>query len=61
MKYFKITSKRTGRVEVIDEDIKLSMSNDLLKKFYIEDMPEAVKIIPEEIIKRKVTKQEHND
>jgi hypothetical protein len=60
MKYYQITSKKTGRIEVIDEDTKSNMDYSMLKKFNIEELPEPKKIIPEEIVK-KVNKQKDND
>lgn len=60
MKLYQITSKRTGRMEIIDDETLSNMPAQMLKKFNIEELPEPKKIIPEEIVK-KVTKQKDND
>lgn len=55
MKLFKITSKKTGHSEIIDQDVKDMLTKEDLKKYFIEALPEQKKVIPEEIVK-KVTK-----
>lgn len=50
---YELTSKKTGKISVVDEEtyLLLSESNEL-KKYKIEQLAEPVKVVPEEIIKR---------
>lgn len=58
---YELTSKKTGKISVVDEEtyLLLSESNDL-KKYKIEQLAEPVKVIPSEIIKR-TSKPKIND
>lgn len=58
---YELTSKKTGKISVVDEEtyLLLSESNEL-KKYKIEQLAEPVKVVPEEIIKR-TSKNKIND
>lgn len=58
---YELTSKKTGKVNVIEEEeyLLLSESKDI-KKYNVVKLAEPIKVVPEEIVK-KTSKPKIND